>query len=143
MRDDYQRLLDIGEGIERIERYTAGGRSEFDRNELVQTWVLHHLQIIGEAARLLSAGCKAKQPDIPWELETFSFIIISGLIRKLSGQPLKGSNCSRNDSAPPPAAQGQESPFLFPLPAHGGERVRERGVDFPNSTGLTSPDGFH
>jgi len=67
MRDDYQRLLDIGEGIERIERYTAGGRSEFDRNELVQTWVLHHLQIIGEAARLLSAGCKAKQPDIPWE----------------------------------------------------------------------------
>jgi hypothetical protein len=35
MRDDYQRLLDIREGIERIERYTAGGRSEFDRNELV------------------------------------------------------------------------------------------------------------
>jgi hypothetical protein len=45
MRDDYQRLLDIHEGIERIERYTAGGRSEFDRNELVQTWVLHHLQM--------------------------------------------------------------------------------------------------
>jgi uncharacterized protein with HEPN domain len=67
MRDDYQRLLDIREGIERIERYTAGGRSDFDRNELVQTWVLHHLQMIGEAARLLSANCKAKQPDMPWE----------------------------------------------------------------------------
>ncbi|MGD1084172.1 MAG: HepT-like ribonuclease domain-containing protein [Verrucomicrobiota bacterium] len=67
MRDDYQRLLDIREGIERIERHTAGGRSEFDRNELVQTWVLHHLQIICEAARLVSAGCKSKQPDIPWE----------------------------------------------------------------------------
>ena len=53
MRDDYQRLLDIREGIERIEKYTAGGRIEFDHSELVQTWVLHHLQIIGEAARAL------------------------------------------------------------------------------------------
>jgi uncharacterized protein with HEPN domain len=54
MRDDYQRLLDIREGIERIQKYTTGGRAEFDRNELVQTWVLHHLQIIGEAARALA-----------------------------------------------------------------------------------------
>jgi uncharacterized protein with HEPN domain len=61
MRDDYQRLLDIREGIERIERYTMEGRGEFDRNELVQTWVLHHLQIIGEAARLLSGECKSRQ----------------------------------------------------------------------------------
>ena len=65
MRDDYQRLLDIREGIERIEKYTAGGRAEFDRSELVQTWVLHHLQIIGEAARALSADCKSRQPNIP------------------------------------------------------------------------------
>ena len=54
MRDDYQRLLDIGEGIERIERYTAGGRSEFDRNELVQTWVLHHLPF--DASRMRRNG---------------------------------------------------------------------------------------
>jgi len=67
MRNDYQRVLDIQEGIERIEKYTAGGRIEFDRSELVQTWVLHHLQIIGEAARALSADCKARQPDVPWE----------------------------------------------------------------------------
>ncbi|HEV2330468.1 MAG TPA: HepT-like ribonuclease domain-containing protein [Verrucomicrobiae bacterium] len=61
MRDDDQRLLDIREGIERIEKYSAIGRQEFDRNELVQTRVLHHLQIIGEAARSLSAECKARQ----------------------------------------------------------------------------------
>ena len=67
MRDDHQRLLDIREGIERIEKYTAGGRAEFDRSELVQTWVLHHLQIIGEAARALSSDCKFRQPNIPWE----------------------------------------------------------------------------
>jgi uncharacterized protein with HEPN domain len=29
--------------------------------------VLHHLQIIGKAARFLSDECKSKQPDIPWE----------------------------------------------------------------------------
>jgi uncharacterized protein with HEPN domain len=67
MRDDYQRLLDIREAIERIEKYTAAGRQAFEGNELVQTWVLHHLQIIGEAARALSSQCKARQPDIPWE----------------------------------------------------------------------------
>lgn len=39
------------EAIERIERYTAQGRREFDQNELVQTWVVHHLEILGEAAR--------------------------------------------------------------------------------------------
>ena len=67
MRDDHQRLLDIREGIERIEKYTTGGRAEFDESEIVQTWVLHHLQIISEAARALSADCKFRQPDIPWE----------------------------------------------------------------------------
>ncbi len=49
MRDDRERLLDILEAIERIEKYTARGRSVFDEDELIQTWVLHHLQIIGEA----------------------------------------------------------------------------------------------
>jgi uncharacterized protein with HEPN domain len=67
MRDDYQRLLDIREGIERIEKYTATDKEKFETNELVQTWVLHHLQIVSEAARALSAECKAQQPQVPWE----------------------------------------------------------------------------
>lgn len=51
MRDDRERLLDIVEAIERIEKYTVRGRTAFDEDELIQTWVLHHLQIIGEAVR--------------------------------------------------------------------------------------------
>lgn len=43
MRDDGERLLDILEAIERIEKYTNRGRAVFDENELIQTWVLHHL----------------------------------------------------------------------------------------------------
>ena|SRR5947209_7129941 len=67
MRDDYQRLLDIREGIERIKKYTDQGKQEFEKNELVQTWVLHHLQIVCEAARALTPACKAQQPEVPWE----------------------------------------------------------------------------
>lgn len=41
MRDDPERLRDILEAIERIERYTAKGREEFERDELIQTWIVH------------------------------------------------------------------------------------------------------
>ena len=54
MRSDRERLLDIQEAIERIEKYATRGREAFERDELIQTWILHHLQIIGEAARALS-----------------------------------------------------------------------------------------
>src|SRR5437764_1370688 len=54
MRDDRERLLDIQEAVERIERYAARGRKAFEQDELIQTWVLYHLQIIGEAARTLA-----------------------------------------------------------------------------------------
>ncbi|MBK8464510.1 MAG: DUF86 domain-containing protein [Chloracidobacterium sp.] len=67
MRDDKERLRDILEAIERIEKYTAQGRSVFDEDELIQTWVLHHLQIIGEAVRWLSADTTTTAHEIEWE----------------------------------------------------------------------------
>ena len=66
MRDDRERLLDIQEAIEKIERYAARGRDAFERDELIQTWVLHHLQILGEAARGLSEGLRSRNPKVPW-----------------------------------------------------------------------------
>lgn len=54
MKSDRERLLDILEAIERIERHTTCTRDAFDRDELLQTWVVHHIQIIGEASRKLS-----------------------------------------------------------------------------------------
>lgn len=50
MRDGNERLLDILEAIEEIERYAVRGREAFLQDELVQVWMVHHLQIIGEAA---------------------------------------------------------------------------------------------
>jgi uncharacterized protein with HEPN domain len=67
MRDDRERLLDIIEAIERIEKYTARGRSAFDEDELIQTWVLYHLQIIGEAVRALSVETTSRADEIEWQ----------------------------------------------------------------------------
>ncbi|MCX9025011.1 MAG: DUF86 domain-containing protein [Candidatus Methanoperedens sp.] len=66
MRDYNERLLDILEAIERIEKYAAQGREDFENDELVQTWIVHHLQIIGEAARALPDSFIDQHPEINW-----------------------------------------------------------------------------
>jgi uncharacterized protein with HEPN domain len=66
MRDDRERLRDIVEAIERIEKYAATGRQRFERDELVQVWIVHHLQLIGEAARSLSDEFRNSHPQLPW-----------------------------------------------------------------------------
>lgn len=66
MRRDRQRLEDILEAIERIEKYATAGRAAFDREELVQTWIVHHLQIIGEAVRGLSEEFREANDGVPW-----------------------------------------------------------------------------
>ena len=50
MRDDHTRLQDILEAVERIEKYAPRGRAAFEHDELVQTWIIHHLLVLGEAA---------------------------------------------------------------------------------------------
>ena len=54
MRDPKERLRDILDAIDRIERYTTRGRIAFERDELIQVWIIHHLQVIGEAAAQLA-----------------------------------------------------------------------------------------
>ena len=66
MRDDRERLLDMLEAIERIDRYASRGREAFEREELLQNWVVHHAQIIGEAARKVSDVLRRAHPEVPW-----------------------------------------------------------------------------
>ena len=66
MRDDKECLLDIKEAIERINKYAVQGREDFEKNELIQNWIIHHLQIIGEAASRLSEDYRKRYHDIPW-----------------------------------------------------------------------------
>lgn len=58
--------MDIAEAIDQILKYASRGRAEFESQELIQTWVLHHLEIIGEAAGRLSPELRASHPQVPW-----------------------------------------------------------------------------
>lgn len=64
MRDTRERLLDILEAIERTERYTSRGKVAFEHDELIQVWVVSHIQIIGEASNALSKELHAQHPEI-------------------------------------------------------------------------------
>ena len=67
MRNDKERLLDIKEAIQTIEKYSKKGSKAFRSDELVQRWIVSHLQIIGEAARHLSDEFKETHSEIQWE----------------------------------------------------------------------------
>ncbi|MFI5330684.1 MAG: DUF86 domain-containing protein [Desulfobaccales bacterium] len=66
MRDERERLKDILEAIEHIEKYAAKGRALFEQDELIQIWFLQYLQIIGEASRALSTNIRETHPEVPW-----------------------------------------------------------------------------
>jgi uncharacterized protein with HEPN domain len=68
VRDDRLLLGDILDAIERIEKHTSDGRTAFDSNELVQVWVVYHLQVIGEAVSRLSSHIRTSHPEVPWAL---------------------------------------------------------------------------
>jgi uncharacterized protein with HEPN domain len=66
MRDNRERLQDILEAIAQIEKYAIQGREVFDSDELVQTWIVHHLQIVGEAASKVSDALRERHSELPW-----------------------------------------------------------------------------
>jgi uncharacterized protein with HEPN domain len=51
MRDDRDRLGDMLAAIDRILSKTPQDNAAFAADEMVQVWVLPHLQIVDEAAR--------------------------------------------------------------------------------------------
>jgi uncharacterized protein with HEPN domain len=67
MRNNVERLVHMFEAIESIEKYTRLGREEYDKNELIQNWILHHLQIIGEVSNYFSNDFYLKYSQIPWK----------------------------------------------------------------------------
>ncbi|MCC7361924.1 MAG: DUF86 domain-containing protein [Anaerolineales bacterium] len=66
MRDDRVRLLDMLEAIQRIERHAVKGRLAFAEDELLQSWIVRHLEILGEAVRGLSPQFLAEHPEVAW-----------------------------------------------------------------------------
>ena len=66
MREDRGRLRDILDAAKRIERYAKRGRRAFEDDELVHTWMIHHIQIIGEAASKLTPAFRKTHQQVPW-----------------------------------------------------------------------------
>jgi uncharacterized protein with HEPN domain len=58
--------MDMLEAIERIERYATQGRDAFDEDELLQSWMVRHLEILGEAVRGLSPDFTSQHSEIAW-----------------------------------------------------------------------------
>ena len=71
MRSDLERISDIIEAIEQIEKKTLNRRNLFNNDEMIQVWVIHHLLIIGEAVRAMSQEFLSLHPDIPWSDQAY------------------------------------------------------------------------
>jgi hypothetical protein len=133
MRDDKERLLDILESIENIEKYVVRGKTAFENDELVQTWILHHLQILGEAAAKISMifrnsilmfpGLKLSACGISLSMATSaSTSRWSGQLSKTTCQPSnnRSSNCFNNKSPlPPPHLPRRNTVKTGPFSPHG------------------------
>ncbi len=67
MRSDAERLKDINEAIAKIDKYASRGKRTFLDDELIQTWVLFHLQMIREAARAMSEETRVRYSQVSWQ----------------------------------------------------------------------------
>jgi uncharacterized protein with HEPN domain len=66
MRSDADRLSDILEAIAKIRERITDSIPAFQGDEMLRVWVIHHLQVIGEAARGLSQSLKDRHPEVAW-----------------------------------------------------------------------------
>ncbi len=66
MRSDADRLGDIIEAISKIRERITDGLDAFLDDDMLQVWVIHHLQVVGEAARGVSQSLKDRHPEVPW-----------------------------------------------------------------------------
>ena len=64
---DQDRLLDIREAIERILEKLPSKNEDFINSDLLQVWVLYHIQVIGEAANSISPEFQKQHGEIPWK----------------------------------------------------------------------------
>lgn len=64
MRTDADRLNDILSAIAKIRERATGSLDAFECDEMLQVWVIHHPQLIGEAARGISQGANDRQPEV-------------------------------------------------------------------------------
>jgi len=65
-KDPRVHLAHILECIQKIESFTAEGRSRFLRDAMVQDAVLRNFEVMGEAAKRLDDRYRRAHSEIPW-----------------------------------------------------------------------------
>ena len=71
MRHDMVLLLDMLLAGQNVQEFTAGMTQDvFFANRMAQSAVIRELQVIGEAARLISDETQARYPEIAWRQMT-------------------------------------------------------------------------
>ena len=65
MRSDADRLNDILDSITKIRGRTPDSFDAFRSDEMLQVWAIHHMQVVGEAARGPSQSFRDRHPEIP------------------------------------------------------------------------------
>jgi uncharacterized protein with HEPN domain len=66
-RGDRFRLQDILDAIDVVIRCLPAQRSAFDADPMLQSHVLRHVIIVGEATFRLSRELKGRNPNVPWD----------------------------------------------------------------------------
>jgi uncharacterized protein with HEPN domain len=65
-RSDEQRITDILEYADKIELAVQRGYEAFKSDEFIGPAIERFIEILGEAARQLTAECKSKYPNVNW-----------------------------------------------------------------------------
>lgn len=110
MKDDRLYLHHILERCERIARFIVTGKSSFMESERLQDAVIRNIEVIGEAAKRVSAETRARLPQLDWR----AICGMHGV--STAGKPLpKQSHPTR--SQPSFFRQATSEGFLFPWTA--------------------------
>lgn len=81
MKDDRLYLIHICESIERIQRYTSGGKEFFLSDTLTQDAVLRNLQTLSESTQRLSEVIKSGRLEIDWKaISGFRNVLVHGYL---------------------------------------------------------------
>ena len=67
MKDDRLYLHHMLERCHRITRFIGPGRERFMASEQLQDAVIRNVEVIGEAAKRVSAGSRDRMPQLDWK----------------------------------------------------------------------------
>jgi uncharacterized protein with HEPN domain len=74
--------MDIQDALVKIEKYSRRGRQVFDEDELIQIWIVHHLQIIGKASSAMPEGFINQYSTVPWiDIADFRNVLVHEYFR--------------------------------------------------------------